>query len=125
MRREFWLLVQVGFWFLVFGIFSVLVYFTRGKNRNLLLQKLRVGALIVSLTAVLTGGCTAVNPPPKCYVPVTDDPTVLIDPSGELPEELSVSDGKYLIGEFEPSLQVISYNYQIIPDNPLWKYPVL
>jgi hypothetical protein len=51
---------------LAFVVISVMVYFTRGKNKYFLTKKLKIGAMIIALTAV-TNGCRV--PVVTCYKP--------------------------------------------------------
>ena len=115
MKREIWIIIQLGILFFVFGVVSILVYFTNGHNRRLLIQKLRIGAIIVSLTAVITGGCTAINPPPKCYVPViTEDPIIIIDlEPKKTTQKINVSDDRIIKGQI-PYRQDKKYSYRIL-----------
>ncbi|MDD3626457.1 MAG: hypothetical protein PHV06_03990 [bacterium] len=53
---------------ILFIIVSFLLFLSGGKNAKLLSKKLKLGALIISLTAAL--GCTPINPHvTSCYVP--------------------------------------------------------
>ena len=115
MKRDIWIMIQLGVLFLVFGVVSILVYFTSGHNRRLLIQKLRIGAIIVSLTAVIMGGCTSINPPPKCYVPViTEDPTLIIDSNPwKITEKLTVSSDRIIKGQI-PYRPDKKYSYRIL-----------
>ncbi|MCK4665226.1 hypothetical protein KAU33_00655 [Candidatus Dependentiae bacterium] len=115
MKRDIWIMIQLGVLFLVFGVISLLIYFTSGRNRRLLIQKLRIGAIIVSLTAVIMGGCTSINPPPKCYVPViTEDPTIILDSNPwKITEKLTVSSDRIINGEIPHSMKK-KYSYRIL-----------
>ena len=115
MKRDIWIMIQLGILFLVFGVVSILVYFTNGHNRRLLIQKLRIGAIIVSLTAVIAGGCTSINPPPKCYVPViTEDPTLIIDLEPQkTTQKINISDNRIIKGQI-PYRPDKKYSYRIL-----------
>ncbi|MEJ2664676.1 MAG: hypothetical protein P8107_11635 [Spirochaetia bacterium] len=56
LKKEFYLFIILG---IIFGIFSILVFITRGRVLFFIKNKLRTGALILSITSILGLGLSA------------------------------------------------------------------
>ncbi|MDD3626456.1 MAG: hypothetical protein PHV06_03985 [bacterium] len=115
MKREIWIGIQISFLFIVFSILSFLLFLSAGKSKKLLINKLKTGAYIISLTALLTGSCTSINPPAKCYVPVIDqDPGILIDKQEQqITEKLIVSKDRMVKGWIQDLDKDSNYIFKI------------
>jgi hypothetical protein len=68
MRKESFILAGL---FAAFAAISLLVWLTRGQNHALLKKKLKIGAMILTLTGVITTGCNASDT--TCYVAIAED----------------------------------------------------
>ncbi|HNQ69195.1 MAG TPA: hypothetical protein PKN32_12505 [Bacteroidales bacterium] len=68
MKNHTYLFLILGVLFVGFGIFSLLVYLTKGKNNYFLRKKLAIGASVISLTFA-ANGC---KPVVTCYVRAID-----------------------------------------------------
>jgi hypothetical protein len=74
----------------LFIITSLMVYITDGKNSYLLRKKLRVGALIISITAAIgiISGCKDVPGPfVKCYAQEEIEEPQPMDSSGNITDQ--------------------------------------
>lgn len=73
MRREYLVPLILGGLTVAFGIVSFLVYLSRGNSAFLIQRKLKLGALILSLTAATAmTGCDHRGPTTTCYLPAYD-----------------------------------------------------
>ena len=72
MKKEILISVYVGILSGLFLLVSLLLYLTGGKNQFLLGRKLKIGAVIITLTALV--GCSGVSEPVRtCYKVVAQD----------------------------------------------------
>lgn len=71
-NQTFPIIVLIGL-SIVFGIVSIVVYFTRGKNHFFLKKKLVIGATIITLTSI----ASCIRPPfVSCYKVAAPDPII-------------------------------------------------
>ncbi|HNQ69197.1 MAG TPA: hypothetical protein PKN32_12515 [Bacteroidales bacterium] len=78
---------------IAFVVVSVMVYFTRGKNKYFLTKKLKIGAMIITLTAV-TNGCRV--PVVTCYKPAPP-PRIMSLQATESLDEIRISKDEKLL----------------------------
>jgi len=101
---------------IAFVAISVMVYFTRGKNKYFLTKKLKIGAMIISLTAV-TNGCRI--PVATCYKPAPPTRIISLQATDSF-DEIRISQDEKLLRfnlEYINSSEVcykISQNEKII-----------
>ena len=100
MKKEIWIPLYLVGLSIAFITVSFLLFLTRGKHQGLLAKKLRLGALIISLTAAVS--CSPFKPPPTCYVPPSPYVTIeneVIDrstPDWEYSIEVDISETNIL-----------------------------
>lgn len=73
MRREHFIPLIAGILVVAFSMVSLLVFLTHGRSAYLIRRKLKLGALILSLTAAAAmTGCDRRGPTTTCYLPALD-----------------------------------------------------
>ncbi len=75
MRKENFIPIALVFLGIIFVVISLIVFFTKGKSCYFIKKKLKVGALIISLTAILNGNSLSAdyNHKKTCYMPIHTD----------------------------------------------------
>jgi hypothetical protein len=104
MKNHTYLFLILGVLFVGFGVFSLLVYLTKGKNNYFLRKKLAIGASVISLTFA-ANGC---KPVVTCYVRAIDP--VISSKDSISPEQQIV----ILKSNTKLSFNYTTYNYHYL-----------
>lgn len=86
MKNNSYTFLVLGVLFAGFGLFSFLVYLTKGKNKFFLKNKLAIGAMVITLTFT-ANGC---RPVVTCYVTALD-PVISSQDSLNLDRQIVIS----------------------------------
>ncbi len=103
MKNNLYLYLVLGLLFSIFGIVSLVVYFTAGQSKYFVKKKLAIGAIIIGMTCAVNGcrplvTCYDVAQEPliTCTDPVNDSGEIVIN-AGDTIIEFSC---QYLYNEF-------------------------
>jgi len=99
--------------FVAFGALCFLLWLTRGRNAWLLRHKLKVGAMILSLSSLAISGCKSPTEV-TCYVPAPQDEFIMNGPFNEQQSLLLLlSEGHRLSGSLRGST-LEAYSYTLV-----------